>query len=111
MLRHPPVKNKVRPIPHHLQSCVEKDIKKLMQSRHFEKTLVEGDCLVSPVAFSVKEDISMKYALGSKKIKDSCIKTRPHLPNNEEILHQVFTNIIRIQFKRLLIANLNLEYA
>ena len=43
---HPPIKQKTRTIPYYLQSYVEKQINKLLQSRHSEKTTKCGRGLV-----------------------------------------------------------------
>ena len=39
---------------------------------------VDEYCFVSPVVIMVKNDKSVKKALNSRKLKDSCIKVLPH---------------------------------
>ena len=81
---HYPVKQKARPIPLHLPEDVRREIEKLIRTGHLERINdVDGDCFVSPVVFTVKGDKSVKIALDSPKLNDSCIKMRPHMPNME----------------------------
>ena len=78
---HYAVKQKARPIPLHLQA-VGNEIEKLMKSGHLEKVKhLDEDCFVSPVVITVKSDKSVKIALDSRKLNDSCINVRPHMPN------------------------------
>ena len=84
--RHYPVKQKARPVPLHLQE-VGRELEKLKKTGHLEKINdVDGDCFVSPVVITVKNDKSVKTALDSRKLNDSCIKMRPHM---EELLNQI----------------------
>ena len=76
---HYTVKQKARPIPLHLQENVGRELEKLIKSGHLEKINdVDEDCFVSPVVITVKSDKSVKIALDSRKLNDSCIKMRPH---------------------------------
>ena len=82
---HYPVKQKARPVPLHLQKDVERELERLIKSGHLEKVNnVDEDCFVSPVVLTVKSDKSVKIALDSRKLHDSCIKMRLHMPNNAE---------------------------
>ena len=84
------VKQKARPIPLHLQEDVGRELEKLIKSGNLEKIKdVDEDCFVSPVVITVKSDKSVKIALDSRKLNDSCIKMRPHMPNMEELLNQI----------------------
>ena len=95
--RHPPIKQKARPIPYHLRSYVE-EINKLIQSGYLEKILkIEEDCFVSPVLITVKKDKSVRIALDRRKLNDSIIKMTPHMPNMKEMLNQTSTEITRVQ--------------
>ena len=91
-----PVKQKARPVPLHLQEDVGKKLEKLFRTGHLRKTNdVDDDCFVSPVVITIKSDKSVKIALDSRKLNDSCIKMRPHMPNMEELLNQVSVEITR----------------
>ena len=82
---HYPVKQEARPVPLHLQEDVERELEKLIKTGHLEKINdVDEDCFASPVVITVKNDKSVKIALDSRKLNDSCIKMRPHMPNMEE---------------------------
>ena len=109
---HYPVKQKARPIPLHLQEEVGKELEKLIKTGHLEKVkLVDEDCFVSPVVIAVKNDKSIKIALDSRKLNDSCIKIRPHMPNMEELLNQISVEITRDRTKELMISKIDLDYA
>ena len=84
---HSPVKQKARPIPLHLKEDVGKELERLIKTRHLKKVKhADEDCFVSPVVITVKNNKSVKIALDSRKLNDSCIKIRPHMPNMEELL-------------------------
>ena len=77
---HYPVKQKARPVPLHLQKDVGREMKRLIKSGHLEKiNNVDEDCFVSPAIITVKSDNSVRIALDSRKLNDSCIKMRPHM--------------------------------
>ena len=109
---HYPVKQKARPIPLHLQEAVGKEIEKLTKSGHLERVKqVNEDCFVSPVVITVKNDISVKIASDSRKLNDSCIKVRPHMPNMEELLNQISVAITKDRTKKLMMSKIDLDYA
>ena len=56
---------------------------------------VDEDCCVSRVVITVKNDKSIKKALGNRKLNDSCIKWRQLMPNMDELLNQISVEIIR----------------
>ena len=104
---HSPVKQKARPIPLHLQEDVGKELERSVKTGHLEKVKhVDEDCFVSPVVNTVENDKSVKNALDSRNLNDSCIKIRPHMPNMEELLNQ-----IRDRTKELMISKIDLDYA
>ena len=109
---HYPIKQKARPIPLHLQEAVGNEIEKLTKSGHLERVKqVDEDCFVSPVVITVKKDKSVKIALDSRKLNDSCIKVRPHMPIMEELLNQISVEITKDRTKKLVISKIDLDYA
>ena len=109
---HYPVKQKARPIPLRLQEEVDKELEKLIKTGHLEKVKhVNEDCFVSQVVFTVKNDKSVKYALDSRKLNNSCIKIRLHMPNMEELLNQISEEITRDRTKELNRSKIDLDYA
>ena len=107
-----PVKQKARPIPFHLQKDVGRELEKLIKTGHMEKVkLVDEYCFVSPVVITVKNDKSVKIALDSRKLNNSCIKLRPHMPNMEELLNQISVELTRDRTKELMISKIDLDYA
>ena len=108
---HHPVKQKARPVPLHLQKDVERELEKLIKSGHLKKVNnVDEDCFVSPVVITVKSDKSVKIALDSRKLNDSCIKMRPHMPNMEELLNQISVEITRDRTAQLFFSKIDLDY-
>ena len=72
---------------------------------------VDEDCFVSPVGNTVKNDKSVKIALDSRKLNDSCIKIRPHMPIMEELLNRNSVEITRDRTKDLKMSKIDLDYA
>ena len=72
---------------------------------------VEKNSLVSPIVITAKKDRPLKTALNSRKINESCIKMRPHMPNFEEILDQFSTDKARIQNEPLWMLKIDIDYA
>ena len=108
---HYPVKQKARPIPLHLQEDVVPELE-LIKSGHLVKINdVDENCFVSTVVITVKSDKSVKIALDSRKLNDSCIKMRPHMPNMEELLNQISVEITRDRTVKLFISKIDLDYA
>ena len=109
---HYPVKQKTRPIPLHLQEDVGRELENLIKAGHPEKVNnVDEDCFVSPVVITVKNDKSVKIALDSRKLHDSCNKRIPHMPNMEEPLKQISVEITRDRTLQLFISKIDLDYA
>ena len=109
---HYPVKQKARPIPLHLQEDVGRELEKLIKAGHLEKiNNVDEDCFVSTVVITVKNDKLVKIALDSRKLNDSCIKRRPHMPSMEELLNQISVEISRDRTLQLFMSKIDLDYA
>ena len=109
---HYPVKQKARPVPLHLQEDVGKELEKLIRTGHLEKINdVDEDCFASPVVITIKSDKSVKIALDSRKLNDSCIKMRPHMPYMQELLNQISVEITRDRTVSLFLSKIDLDYA
>ena len=107
-----PVKQNARPVPIHLQKDIGRELERLIKSGHLEKlNNVDEDCFVSPVVITVKSDKSVKIALDSRKLNDSCIKMRPHMPNMEELLNQISVEKTRDRKLQLFMFKIDLDYA
>ena len=108
---HYPVKQKARQSPLHLQEDVGRKLEKLIKAGHLEKiNNVDEDCFVSPVVITVKNDKSVKIALESRKLNDSCIERRPHMPNMEELLNQISIEISWDRTLQLFMSKIDLDY-
>ena len=110
--RHYPIKQKARLVPLHLLEDVGRELEKLIKYGHLE-TINDGDedCFVSPVLITVKSDKSVKIAFDSRKLNDSFIKTRPHMPNMETLLNLISVDITRDRTAQLIISKIDLDYA
>ena len=87
---HTSKKQKAKPILYHLQKY---------------------DCFVSPVLITVKKYKSVKIALDSRKLNDSCTKMRPRMTNKEKLLNQISSEITQAPNEPLCISKTDLEYA
>ena len=97
---------KARPVPLYLQEDVGRELEKLVRTGLLEKI---ND--VSPVTITVNSDKSVKIALDSQKLNDSCFKMRPLMPNMEELLNQISVEITRDRKIQLFISTFDLDYA
>ena len=55
--------------------------------------------------------IPLNLALDSRKLKYSCMKTRPHMPNMDELLNQISTEKRRVENEPLLLSTVNFDHA
>ena len=79
----------------------------LLKTGHLEKVKqVDGDCFLSPVVITVKNDKPIEIALDSRKLNNSCIKIRPHMPNMEEQLNEISVEITRDRTKKSIISKI-----
>ena len=107
-----PIQQKTRPIPYHLQQDVKNELDRLIKSGHLERLeTIEEDCFVSPVVITVKKDKTVKIALDARKLNESCVKKRPHMPNIEELLNQISTELSRNDHDPIWISVIDLDYA
>ena len=89
-----PIQQKARPIPYHLQDDEKNELDRIKKSGHLQRLeTIEEDCFVSPVVITVKKDKTVKIALDARKLNDSCITERPHMPNMDERLNQISSEL------------------
>ena len=107
-----PIQQKARPIPYHLQEDVKNELNQLIEFGHSERLeTIEEDCFVSPVVTTVKKDKSAKIALDARKLNDSCIKKKPHMPNMDELLNQISAELSKNDTDPIWISVIDLDYA
>ena len=79
-----PVQQKRRPVPIHIQNSVAHELEKLIEKGHLEKAdRTTKTCFVSPAVITIKQDKSVKIALDSRKLNESCIKKKAGMTNKE----------------------------
>ena len=84
----------------------------MIKSGHLERLeTIEEDCFVSPVVITVKKDKTVKIALDARKLNDSCVKKRPHMPNMEELLNQISAELSKNDRDPIWISVVDLDYA
>ena len=85
------VQQKGRPVPIHSQKIVKKVLEKLFEKGHLEKADKTTEiCFVAP-AVIIKKDKSVKIALDSRKLNESCIKRKATKLNMEELISKNYT--------------------
>ena len=91
-----PIQQKGRPVPIRFQTTVKNEIEKLIEKGHFEKAdRTTKNCFVSPTVITIKKDKSVKTALHSRKLNESCIKRKATMPNMEELISKISTKITK----------------
>ena len=55
--------------------------------------------------------VTVKIALDSRKLNDSCTKMRAHMPNMEELLNPISVEITRDRTVQIFISKIDLDYA
>ena len=88
-----PIQQKGRPVPVHFQLSVKKELEKLIQNGHLEKTKTDENCFISPAVITIKKDKTVKIALDSRKLNDACIKRKAAMPNMEELISKISSKI------------------
>ena len=107
-----PIQQKARPIPYHLQKDVKNELDRLIKSRHLERLeTIEEDFFVSPVVITVKKDKTGKITLDARKLNESCVKKRPHMPNMKELVNQISAQLSRNDHDPIWISVIDLDYA
>ena len=91
---------------------MKNELDRLIKSGHLERLeTIEEDCFVSPVVITVKKDKTVKITLYARKLNESCVKKRPHMPNMEELLNQISTKLSRNDHDPIWISVIDLDYA
>ena len=88
------------------------ELDRISKSGHLE-TLepTEKDCFVSLVVITVKKDKTVKIALDARKLNENCFKKRPHMPNMDELVNQISSELSKNELDPIWISVINLDYA
>ena len=90
----------------------ENELDRLIKSGHLQRLeTIEEDCFVSPIVITVKKDKTVKNALDARKLNDSCMKKRPHMPNMDESLNQISSELSKNELDPIWITIIDLDYA
>ena len=90
---------------------MKNEFDRLIKSGYLKRLeTIEEDCFVSPVVILVKKDKSAKKALDARKLNESCVKKRPHLPNMEEFLNQISTDLSKNDHDPIWVSVIDLDY-
>ena len=91
---------------------MKNELDRIIKSGLLERLeIIEEDCFVSPVVITVKKDKTVKIALDARKLNESCVKKRPHMPNMEQLLNQISTELSRNDHDSIWISVIDLDYA
>ena len=106
-----PIQQKGRPVPIHFQKIVKKELEKLIEKGHLEKAdKTTENSFVSPAVITIKKDKSVKIALDSRKLNESCIKRKATMPNMEELISQISAKITQNNGE-IWMSKIDLDYA
>ena len=106
-----PIQQKGRPVPIHFQNIVKSELKKLIEKGHLEKAdKTTENCFVSPAVITIKKDKSVKIALDSRKLNESCIKRKATMPNMEELISKISAKITKNNGE-IWMSKIDLDYA
>ena len=106
-----PIQQKGRPVPIHFQKIVKNELDKLIEKGHLEKAdKTTENCFVSPAVITIKKDKSVKIALDSRKLNESCIKRKATMPNMEELISQISAKITQSDGE-IWMSKIDLDYA
>ena len=98
------------------------ELDRISKSGHLE-TLepTEKDCFVSLVVkkdktkidkkITVKKDKTVKIALDALKLNENCFKKRPHMPNMDELVNQISSELSKNELDSIWISVIDLDYA
>ena len=65
----------------------------------------------TPVVITVKKDKTVKIALDARKVNDSCIKKRQHMPNMDELLNEISAELSKNELDPIWISVIDWDYA
>ena len=90
---------------------MEDELEKLIEKGHLEKAnKTTENCFVSPAVVTVKEDKSVKIALDSRKLNESCIKRKATTPNMEDLISKKSAKITKSNGE-IRMSKIDLDYA
>ena len=101
---------KGRRVPVQLQKAVQKEIERLLEEGHIEKTNEKTDKqFIQPVA--VKKDKRVKIALDARAINNEIVKDKYQMPNLEHLVALVTEQLDNKEHENALHTSLDMRYA
>ena len=106
-----PIQQKGRPVPIHFRRIVKNELDKLIEKGHLEKAdKTTENCFISPAVITIKKDKSVKIALDSRKLNESCIKRKATMPNMKELISQISAKLTQSDGE-IWMSKIDLNYA
>ena len=106
-----PIQQKGRSVPIHVKNSVRCDLEKLIEKGHLEKAdQTTENCFVSPAVITMKKDKLVKIAIDSRKLNESCEKRKATMPNKEELISKISTEITKSKGE-VWMSKIDLDYA
>ena len=90
---------------------MKNELEKQIEKGHFEKRdKTTENCFVSPAIITIKTDKSVKIALDSRKLNESCIKRKATMPKMKELISKTSAKITK-RSGEIWMSKLDLDYA
>ena len=106
-----PLQQKGRSVPIIFQKTVKQEVEKLIQTGHLEKDYKKTEnCFFSPTVITIKKDKSVQIALNSRKLNEARVKTKAAMPNMEELISKISTEITKSDGE-IWMLKIDLDYA
>ena len=105
-----PMQQKKRPVPIHFQNTVQ-ELEKLIWKGHLEKAHKTTEkCFIPPAGITIKKYKWVKIALVSRKLNEACVKRKTAMPNMEELISKLLTEITKSDGD-IWMSKIDLDYA
>ena len=105
------IQQKERPVAIHFQNSVQCELETLIEKGHLEKAdQTTENCFVSPAIITIKKDKSVKIALDSRNLNESCVKRKATMPDMEELISKISAEITKSN-EEIWMSKLDLDYA
>ena len=106
-----PIQQKGRPVPIHFQNSVRHELENFFEKGHLEKADGTTEMFfISPALITIKKNNSVKIALDSRNLNESCIKRKAAMPNMEKLISKISAEVTKNNGE-LWMSKIDLDYA